>query len=214
VLTTSSISGLFDASYIVSIGQNFYGDRVKPLSFILKTDKANEIINDDGVGNLYTSHSAGTYYVGNIFYEQGIAVILRNTSGAVTSSINADGLALVQNSDIYINYSSDIRLHRHEASIKLQPTDYNFSPFNPSITSLYESTGSITASFVDQNIKPSSGSTGWALYNLMGTGVIKPYVTTIGLYNDQYELLAVAKVSEPIQRTFDVTQTFTVRFDT
>jgi hypothetical protein len=41
-----------------------------------------------------------------------------------------------------------------------------------------------------------------------------PYVTTIGLYNDQYELLAVAKVSEPIQRTFDVTQTFTVRFDT
>jgi len=214
ILSTSSMAGVFDTSYVISIGQNFYGDRVKPLSFTFSTDKPNEIINDDGFGNLYTSHSSGTYYIGNIFYEHGIAVVLRNPIGAPTSSINGNGVALVANSDIYINYSSDIRLHRHEANIKLLPTDYNFSPFNPSITSLYETTGSITASFNEQNIRPSSGSTGWALYNLMGAGVIKPYVTTIGLYNDQYELLAVAKLSEPIQRTFDVNQIFIVRFDT
>jgi hypothetical protein len=41
-----------------------------------------------------------------------------------------------------------------------------------------------------------------------------PYITTIGLYNPDNELVAVAKVSNPIQRTDYSVQTFVVKFDT
>lgn len=41
----------------------------------------------------------------------------------------------------------------------------------------------------------------------------RPYVTTIGLYNDNGELLAVAKTSQPIQKGFDKMVNIKVRLD-
>jgi hypothetical protein len=209
-----SVPQLPDNSYVLSIGQNFYGNRIKPGSFELTANIANKIILDDGVGNLYYSSGSTTSYIGNIFYDMGIAVIKHDTGSAVTS-ISSAGLKIINGTNINVDYSSDVKLYRHEIKVTLQPADFNFSAFNPSILSTYTATtGSVTQSFNQMNIKPSSGSSTWNLYNLMGAGVIKPYVTTIGLYNDKYELLAVAKTSEPIQRTFDVNQIFIVRFDT
>ena len=42
----------------------------------------------------------------------------------------------------------------------------------------------------------------------------KPYVTTIGLYSDGYELLAVAKLGQPIRMSDETDTTFVVRWDT
>jgi len=41
----------------------------------------------------------------------------------------------------------------------------------------------------------------------------KPYITTIGLYNDRNELLAVAKLAQPIHKRDDVDINFLVRID-
>lgn len=41
----------------------------------------------------------------------------------------------------------------------------------------------------------------------------KPYITTIGLYNDRNELLAVAKLAQPIQKRDDVDINFLIRID-
>jgi hypothetical protein len=57
-----------------------------------------------------------------------------------------------------------------------------------------------------------TGTTNTAI-ELMVSGSLPPYVTTIGFYNDANELLLVAKPSVPIQRTADVAQTFIVKFD-
>lgn len=46
------------------------------------------------------------------------------------------------------------------------------------------------------------------------TGSLTPYVTTIGLYNRNYELLAIAKLANPVPRAKNVDQTFIVKFDT
>ncbi len=40
-----------------------------------------------------------------------------------------------------------------------------------------------------------------------------PYITSIGLYNDLNELLAVAKVSRPIRNDPELALSFVVRFD-
>lgn len=213
-LVTSSISGLSDNSYVVSIGQIFYGDKIQPGSFEISSDDTANVIYDDQYGNLYTVDSGTNYYIGNIFYNTGIAVIFHDTA-SITTSISQNGLKIVSGSTLYIDYNSDVKITRHEAYVNLDPMDFNFSPFNPSIFSTFQTTASITQSLYDQNIKPTVGTSDtWNLYNLMSSRIIKPYVTTVGLYNDEYELLAVAKVSTPIQRTFDTNQIFIVRFDT
>lgn len=213
-ITTSSIVPLEDNSYVISIGQNFYGDRIKPGSFKVYTELSNKYILDDSYGNLYVSESGIGRYVGNIFYNNGVAVI-KNHSGSMTTSVSSSGLHLISGSSLYINYYSDVKFDRHEVNVNIEPMDFNFSAFNPSIFSTFQNTGSFSGSMALKNIKPSGSSTNkWNLYNLMGATVIKPYITTIGLYNDRYELLAIAKLSEPIQRTFDVNQIFIIRFDT
>ena len=40
-----------------------------------------------------------------------------------------------------------------------------------------------------------------------------PYVTTIGLYNDHGDLLAVAKTSRPVRNDPEIALSFIVRFD-
>jgi hypothetical protein len=39
------------------------------------------------------------------------------------------------------------------------------------------------------------------------------YATTIGLYNDENELLAVAKLGKPIMMSPDTDMTFVVKYD-
>jgi hypothetical protein len=119
-----------------------------------------------------------------------------------------------------VDYESDVRLHRHEAYVRLTPSDFNFSLFNPSVFRAYQASGSVSSSaFVaamqQRGISPSDSSADtYNIYNLMNNSIIKPYITSVGLYNNEHQLLAVAKLSEPIQRTFDVDQIFIVRFDT
>jgi hypothetical protein len=40
------------------------------------------------------------------------------------------------------------------------------------------------------------------------------YITTVGLYNDENELLAVGKTASPIKNEKELALTFVVRFDT
>ena len=42
---------------------------------------------------------------------------------------------------------------------------------------------------------------------------MKPYITTIGLYNDKSQLLAIGKLSQPIQKRDDIDMNFIVRWD-
>lgn len=218
VLSTASLAGFPDEVFVVSIGQQFYGDKIKPGSLQIYTELVNKYIEDDEYGNLYVSQSGTVTYIGNVFYDKGIAVIKHDT-GSVVTSVGPDGLKLVDMSELYVNYQSDLKKHRHEIYVNLDPSEFNFSLFNPTIVRTFQPSGVsaslFTASMQQEGIQPANSSNDtYNLYTLMSNGVIKPYVTTIGLYNERYELLAVAKLSEPIQRTFNTNQIFIVRFDT
>lgn len=45
------------------------------------------------------------------------------------------------------------------------------------------------------------------------TGSLRPYATSIGLYNDQGDLVAIGKLAQPIQMRDDVDINFLIRFD-
>lgn len=210
---TESIAPLTNNSYVVSIGQDFYGERITPGSFKLGVSSSTNYIIDDFKGNLYISESGIGSYVGNIFYDYGIAIVPHHTS-SVISYIGSNGIKIISGSEVRVTYDTDVKINRNQITVALKPTDFNFSIFNPSIhRSVLYTTSSLTQSLNDLNV-PQSGSNTWKYSSLMQVGLIKPYVTTIGLYNNQYELLAVAKLSTPIQRTFDTDQIFIVRFDT
>ena len=210
---TSSLWDLTDQIYVISIGQDFYGERIKPGSFELSINPSNNIVQDDGYGNLFVSQSGTGTYVGNIFYDNGIAVMAEDTSSAV-GSVSSDGVKIISGSSTTINYGTSVKVTRHEANIRIEPQDLNFAFVNPSLRNEIDLTGetSIIESYKALNI-PSSSLNKWTPQSLMQAGLIKPYITSIGLYNDQYELLAIAKLSTPIQRTFDADQIFIVRFD-
>ena len=50
------------------------------------------------------------------------------------------------------------------------------------------------------------------LYKRPGSSV-EPYITTIGLYNDDYQLVAIGKLAKPLPNNKDISYTFSVRFD-
>lgn len=214
-----SLAPLPDKFFVVSVGQDFYGSTIKKSSFELSIDSITIKVQDDGYGNLYVSQSGVGYYVGNIFYDYGIAVIKQNTA-SLASYVGQEGISIINGSDVEINYNSDVEITRHQISVKLNPTDFNFPLLNKSIERTFtpnpyftQSYGEFTSSMAEQNIQPISDNT-WSILKLIQGNVIKPYITTIGLYTDQYELVAVGKLSRPIQRTFDIPQIFIVRFDT
>lgn len=65
------------------------------------------------------------------------------------------------------------------------------------------------------SVNPTSIKQGFDSLRIDGmtTGSLLPYVTEIGLYNDACELLAVAKLAQPIQKRNDVDMNFLIRWD-
>jgi hypothetical protein len=49
--------------------------------------------------------------------------------------------------------------------------------------------------------------------DLFISGTLKPYITTIGLYNDKSQLIALGKLAQPIQKRDDIDMNFVIRWD-
>ena len=73
----------------------------------------------------------------------------------------------------------------------------------------YELTGFATSSFKDGQYEIGTELIGEATHS-----DFSPYVTTIGLYNDNIELMAIGKTAKPIKNDKEMALTFVVRFDT
>ena len=54
----------------------------------------------------------------------------------------------------------------------------------------------------------------YELANFTTGSMFKPYITTIGLYNEQNDLLVIGKLNQPIRTSNETDTTFIVRWDT
>ena len=68
----------------------------------------------------------------------------------------------------------------------------------------------------NQTLNPSTISNNKTkeLHTYTNTDVWNPYVTRVGLYNDEGQLLVIGSLSQPIQKIPEYDMTFVVRFDT
>lgn len=177
-------------------------------------------------GILYATQSAGTsvlaanqsYAVGLLFYQAGVAVvsssvfndaalggILNNSHGHVlisgpssTSEGISQGLTGSNIESLADNLRTRIYNLQFNNTVELNSSVYfcrvNHNEFNYSTNPTYLSGSKIRVKTQSSDLPVS-------------------YITTVGLYNDNNELLATAKLSEPLKKSSDTEFTIRVRLD-
>lgn len=165
-------------------------------------------------GILYATNAAGTRLNGNdqkcglIFYQAGVCVLTGSifksqlsSSACEMNSVGEDIDAILTGS--VISSSADSLRHRmynlqFNNTVELNSSVYfcriNHNEFNYSTNPTYLSGSKIRVKTQASDLPVS-------------------YITTIGLYNDNSELLATAKLSEPLKKTSDTEFTIRVRLD-
>ena len=210
----------YPSSSIITIPQQYYGEKIEEGSFTL-IDKSftdnngiNPMIKDDKFGNLYSTNahhsqssnhaSHSDNYVGNIFYEQGLAVITE--TGSWSGSVKYSDITRDTNFTVKLN--SYDRITTHEYSVTMLPQEFNKSmnyslrmPLSGSYSNINELTSSILSN-------PYYAS------NFTGSD-FTPYITTIHLYNegDYDEPVITATLPRPIRKSNKISTTFKIRLD-
>lgn len=189
---------------VISIPSKVYGENIKLGSFSLSNVWGT--ITDDYNGNLTFSSSlynVNDFHVGNIIYEHGIAVINSELLGIIdgygSSSYGTSSTYPVSyygglfttffNSNlITCSFESTTTIYELQYKCTIRQNEFNFSQ-NPSLIS-----GSTLISGSNGCTSNGNGT----MYNFVTGSFFTPYVTTVGLYNNDNDLIAVAKLSQPL----------------
>jgi len=153
---------------------------------VLANQLGNIFLRDDGNGNIYDT-SFNNLYEGIIIYSHGLVVI--TNQGLLNFWPETD--------DINVSFQSSRLIYETQYKCTIRENEFNYS-LNPSLIS---SSGLWTNPL---NSSCSLDLRGQA-YDFVTGSNWSPYITTVGLYNENQELLAVAKLSQPLptSRTTD-----------
>ena len=179
---------------VFSIPKHLYGDKILPNSFSM-TDFSIGVISDDGEGNLILN-STPNKIVGNIVYQHGIAVVTNNVSGIVNS--------FTTGSNFRCEFSSSYTIYETQYKCTINPPEYNFS-LNETLMS-----GSSAFTYNSSSYYQPQGD---ALVDFATGSIFNPYVTGVGLYNDNQELLAVGKLAKPLPTSTTSDTTILINLD-
>ena len=206
---------------VFSIPQSYYGEGIKPgtVVFTNNSNITSTTFTDDSYSNLIDS---GSNVAGNIFYDRGLIVLTRDiTSGSYVGNLT----------NFTLNFRSTKTIFENEIFIPVLESEFNYSQ-NPSAvyedgarlyTHIMQRPGStkigdlVTSSFYDAGIKWVRGAFNQyeASSSLDQTGsFLAPMITTIALYDNELNMVAVAKLPQPIKSLPDYPVNFIIRFDT
>lgn len=170
---------------VISIPSKLYGEYIKPGTFRYEEDAT--VMTDDGEGNLFDQLGN---QLGNIIYEHGLAILTVESEEAYDSLYgiaiygtdlygNAPGFdAFMTSSNITCSFESTLTLNEVQYASRISENEFGYS-LNPTL---------ISGSNINSN----------TYYDFATGSFFQPYVTTVGMYNDSYDLLAVAKLSNPL----------------
>tara|TARA_R110002051_G_C8659969_1_gene488880 strand:- start:74 stop:1216 length:1143 start_codon:yes stop_codon:yes gene_type:complete len=137
-----------------------------------------------------------TSTAGNVFYRNGHIVISspdQKYHGALSG-------------DYKLAYNGTHTIYENEVLVEVPKDTCNVS-MNPSATYNPPDGNETSTDHL------SSNGFGELIHPGFISGTMSPYITTIGLYNDKMQMLAVGKLSQPIQKRDDVDMNFIVRWD-
>jgi hypothetical protein len=111
---------------------------------------------------------SGSSKIGDIIYEHGMVIITENSSVIQDISVSQN---------LSCEFESTITIYESQYRCNIRENEFNFSQ-NPTLIS-----GSLNSGVI---------------YNFATGSYFDPYITTVGLYSSNYELLAVAKLAQPL----------------
>lgn len=173
--------------------------------------------------------------VGNVFYNAGLIVMTRNPEERLlggwdlsyksTKTIYEHEYLLIVNEDefnVSQNPSAVIEIGRETSFITGSDNKIYRVTTNPGTKYIRKKSILENGNILDYRIPSqytSSISGGFEHYDLSGSidstgSFLAPFITTIGLYDDNCDLVAVAKLPQPIKSESELTVNFIVRFDT
>lgn len=147
---------------------------------------------DNSYGNGYAYQSN---IIGNIFYKSG-EILISDPRPKYANSV------LGQNGNFDYNgrvsgFSGEFRstttFYEYEIICKIRKNEFNLSQ--------------------NVSLRKDGDPNTYQLRPFVTSSFFNPYITTIGLYNDEGELLAVAKLANPLEKRDDVDMNIIVRFD-
>jgi hypothetical protein len=121
--------------------------------------------------------------VGNVIYPHGTVIITTGSAG-----VNLTGF--VTNDNFSCSFQSAYTLYETQIKCTIGASDYT-TTLNPSLI---------------------SGSKG-QVYNFATGSYFAPYLTTVGLYNENQELLMVGKLAQPLQTSQTTDTTILINID-
>ena len=217
------------------IGMSFYIDDVQQIRYVSQSYWADNYTDDptvfnnidtlglidDGEGNLYKSGSNPRDYLGDIIYPHGMVIITDPDYALILQQAWAgynpfDELILelarrniATRNNLVLRWESSQPIFTHNYHCKVRDFEYNYT-YNSTATS--SSIGPIYDN--DSNLYSTSGIINKGDLNNNVTGSeFTPYFTSVGLYNDANELIAVAKTSRPIPKSTNTDMTIIVKID-
>jgi hypothetical protein len=171
----------------------FHGslDEIRIYDTAISSDKIPYLANN----SLNAGYAYQTSRVGNVFYGTGFVVISdprpKYSNAFLGSTGNFDYAGITNG--FRGQFRSTATFYEYEIICKIRRNEFNFTQ-NPSI-------------LVDKASYVSG------LENYVTSSNFNPYVTSIGLYDDFDNLVAIAKLTNPLEKRDDVDMNIIVRFD-
>jgi len=169
---------------VISIPSNLFGEYIKPGTFTLSYESGS--FTDDGEGSILRNAEK----IGDIIYEHGMIIITSdgtpagNGYGAVnygSALYGIDDASFIQDiltsQNLSCSFESTVTIYESQYKCTVRENEFNFSQ-NPTLI--------------------SGSSNSGILYDFATGSYFDPYITTVGLYNNTYDLIAVAKLSQPL----------------
>ena len=186
---------------VIAIPSNLFGEYIKPGTFRFEYNGTlTGTITDDGNGGLFKNGSK----IGDIIYQHGMAIITAAGSSitgsvygtalygtGVYSNANSNELNyLLTTENVTCSFQSTMTIHESQYKCTFSPNEYTYT----------------------QNPSSLSGS-GGIPYDFVTGSYFEPYITTVGLYNSANQLVAVGKLSQPLQSSNVTDTTILVNLD-
>ena len=211
---------------VISIPSKLFGEYIVPTSFRLTSGSFSLI--DDGEGNIILENT--TFNFGNIIYTQGMIVLTNSASyisgngggpiislaGYGISSYGSGvyglgaGVTIVPGivgfitGSVTCSFSSSLTIYETQYKCTLRESEFN-ATLNPSA----QTSGSLIIVNSSSFYQRGDGT----LANNVTGSYFSPYVTTVGLYDEAQNLLAVGKLAQPLPTSNTTDTTILINID-
>src|SRR6056300_80345 len=228
----------YDTIWVLAIPQEYYGEGVKIGSVTLVDNVNNITYTDDGNSNLIRTDVDNTIdgneIYGNIFYDRGLIVmhdVDENNSELTQYTVTYRSTMTIYENEIFLSVlENEFNVSQNPTAIHevggqklsilanrrdrpLSSNEFYTASFyrpgaryiknssHPFVSSLNSSVGSFDDYMISSSVDPTGS-------------YIAPFITTIGLYDNDNNMVAVAKLPKAIKSLPDYPVNFIVRFDT